>query len=79
MNAAWIVALVAGCYALAVAGMWLAQRKFIYHPAPVAIDEGRLRQAGYAPFAVRTQDGLDLTAWRRAEYGQDEVSKHINT
>ncbi len=58
-------ALALAAYALAVFGMWWAQRSFIYHPSPQRIDDGRMRQAGYAPFPVRTQDGLDLVAWRR--------------
>ena len=59
------IALALGAYALAVFGMWLGQRSFIYHPSPQRIDEARMRAAGYAPFPVRTADGLDLIAWYR--------------
>ncbi|MCM0020679.1 MAG: alpha/beta hydrolase [Tagaea sp.] len=52
-------------YAIAVLAMWLGQRSFIYHPSSTPIDAGKMRAAGYAPFPVRTADGLDLTAWRR--------------
>lgn len=52
-------------YALAVGAMYLGQRSFIYHPSPIPVDARIMRAAGYAPFAVRTADGLDLTAWRR--------------
>jgi pimeloyl-ACP methyl ester carboxylesterase len=54
-----------GGYALAVGAMYLAQRSFIYHPSAISIDADKMRRAGYAPFPVRTADGLDLTAWRR--------------
>lgn len=60
-----IAALVAGVYALVVGAMYLAQRSFIYHPSPIPIDAAKMRGGGYAPFKVRTADGLDLTAWRR--------------
>lgn len=52
-------------YALAVGAMYLGQRSFVYHPSSLPIDERKMRDAGYAPFPVRTADGLDLTAWRR--------------
>lgn len=52
-------------YALVVGAMYLGQRSFIYHPSPIPIDARKMRDAGYAPFPVRTADGLDLTAWRR--------------
>jgi uncharacterized protein len=54
-----------GIYALVVGAMYLGQRAYIYHPSAIPADEGKLRAAGYAPFPVRTEDGLDLTAWRR--------------
>jgi uncharacterized protein len=60
-----IAALAILAYAIAVFAMWLGQRSFIYHPASIPIDASKMRMAGYAPFPVRTADGLDLTAWRR--------------
>jgi uncharacterized protein len=60
-----IALLALGVYVVAVLGMYLGQRSFIYHPSWLAIDARAMRAAGYAPFAVRTADGLDLTAWRR--------------
>lgn len=61
-----IAALALGVYATVVGAMYFGQRSFIYHPSPIPIDAAKMRAGGYAPFAVRTADGLDLTAWRRA-------------
>ncbi|MFM7344840.1 MAG: alpha/beta hydrolase [Tagaea sp.] len=60
-----IAALALGVYALVVGAMYLGQRSFIYHPSPIPIDADKMRAGGYAPIAVRTADGLELTAWRR--------------
>ncbi|MGA3161255.1 MAG: alpha/beta hydrolase [Terracidiphilus sp.] len=53
-----------GLYLLALTGFFVLQRSFLYFPSQdhVSISEAHANRA-FKEFSVRTEDGLDLTAW----------------
>ncbi|MSP47948.1 MAG: alpha/beta hydrolase [Alphaproteobacteria bacterium] len=59
--AGWIVA----GWLLIVGLMFVGQRTLLYHPDTTPPDAGGLLASGLRPLPVRTEDGLDLTAWHR--------------
>lgn len=59
--AGWI----AGAWLLIVGLLFFGQRSLLYHPDPTPPDASQLRAADFRPLPVRTEDGLELTAWHR--------------
>ncbi len=59
--AGWIL----GGWLLIVGLLFFGQRSLLYHPDPIPPDAAQLRAAAFQPLPVRTEDGLDLTAWHR--------------
>jgi hypothetical protein len=59
-----VLGVLAGIYLLALLGFFALQRSFLYFPSQdhVSISEAHANRA-FKNFSVRTEDGLDLTAW----------------
>lgn len=59
-----VLGVLAGLYLLALLGFFTFQRSFLYFPSHdhISISEAHANRA-FKNFSVRTEDGLDLTAW----------------
>ena len=66
----WIVA----GWMLLVGLMFVGQRALLYHPDRSLPNAAELTAAGFQALPVRTEDGIDLTAWHRpAEPGRSTL------
>jgi hypothetical protein len=64
MKIRYVVGVLLGLYFLALTGFFVFQRSFLYFPSHdhVYLSDAHANRA-FKEFTVRTEDGLDLTAW----------------
>ncbi len=64
MKIRYVLVVLLGIYLLALAGLFTFQRSFLYFPSQehVFLSDAHANRA-FKEFSVRTEDGIDLTAW----------------